>query len=457
MLCATIVLASVSWQEAPSNSGAQELRPTAEEAPLAKGRAEDNWSQWRGPLATGVAPHADPPLHWSESDNVRWKTAIPGKGHSTPIVWEDRVFVTAAIPVGELFEARIDDAPGTHDSIPVTQSHQFVALALDRADGKILWQVVLNEEIPHEGGHFTGSYASASPVTDGERWYAYFGSRGLYCLDRDGVVLWQADLGEMRTHHNHGEGSSPVLYGETIVVDWDQEGSSFLVAFDTLTGEERWRVGRDEATTWASPIVLEHAGRMQVVTSGTKRVRSYDLLSGELIWECGGLSHNVVASPVAGDGMLFAASSYEKQAMLAIRLEGAKGDITDTEQIVWVRHRSTPYVPSPLLEGGALYFLHHYQGFLSRVIAATGEEPERALRLEDADDVYASPVAAAGRIYVTDRSGLTLVVQSGPRSKILARNRLDDSFSASAALAGGDLFLRGEGALYCLANAAPPR
>jgi outer membrane protein assembly factor BamB len=413
---------------------------------------QDNWPQWRGPLFTGVAPHADPPLEWSESANVRWKTAIPGKGHSTPVVWGDRVFLTTAIPVGDAFEPRIDDAPGTHDSIPVTQSHRFVALALDRANGKILWQVVLKEAIPHEGGHYTGSYASPSPVTDGEHWYAYFGSRGLHCLDRDGNVIWQQDLGELHTYHNHGEGSSPALYGETIVVDRDQEGASCLVALDKDTGEVRWKVPRDEATTWSTPIVVEYAGKAQLVTSGTNRVRSYDLETGELLWECAGLSHNVVASPVAGDGMVFAASSYEKQAMLAIRLEGAKGDLSDSDHIVWVRHRSTPYVPSPLLYDGALYFLNHYQGFLSRVIASTGEEPERALRLEGADDIYASPVAAAGRVYVTDRSGLTYVVSSGAHPQILARNRLDETFSASAALAGNELFLRGENFLYCLSQ-----
>jgi len=211
-------------------------------------------------------------------------------------------------------------------------------------------------------------------------------------------------------------------------------------------------VARDEETSWASPIAVEHGGRTQVVVSGTNRIRGYDLASGEVLWQCGGLSSNVVCSPVAGDGLLFAGSSYESQALLAIDLAAAKGEISGSEAVLWVRRRATPYVPSLLLDGGSLYFLHHYQGFLARVDASTGAEPTRALRLEGVDDVYASPVAASGRVYVTDRSGLTVVVRQGDELEVLARNALDDSFSASAAIAGKELFLRGERYLYCLAE-----
>src|SRR5262245_40953738 len=188
--------------------------------------ALNNWPQWRGPLANGVAPHANPPIHWSETNNVRWKIPLPGKGHSSPIVFGDLVFVTAAVPIGEAQKPVYDNAPGTHDNVPVTHRHQFVVLAVQRRDGKVLWIKPVREEFPHEGGHETGSLASNSPVTDGERVYAFFGSRGLYCLDWHGEVKWQKDFGRMQTLHAHGEGSSPVLYRDTLIVCWDHETNS---------------------------------------------------------------------------------------------------------------------------------------------------------------------------------------------------------------------------------------
>jgi len=437
-----------------SPAGAQE----ATQAPL-PARADElahGWAQWRGPLATGVAPLADPPVRWSESENVRWKSAIPGKGHSSPVLWGERVFLTTAVPFGDALGPFVDAAPGTHDSVPVTQKERFLALAVDRRDGKILWQTTLREEVPHEGGHVTGSYASASPATDGEVLIAPFGSHGLYALDLAGKVVWQQDLGRMATKHNHGEGSSPLLVGEFVVVVWDHEGGSFVAAFDRRTGKERWRTARDEETSWASPIAVEHEGRTQVVVSGTNRIRGYDLASGALLWQCGGLSSNVVCSPVSAGGLVFAGSSYESQALLAIDLARAHGEITGGEAVLWSRRRATPYVPSLLLVGDTLYFLHHYQGFLARVTARTGAEPERAFRLEGVDDVYASPVSAAGRVYVTDRSGLTVVLRhvaaGSGELEVLARNTLDDTFSASAALVGPELFLRGEQFLYCVAE-----
>ena len=263
-----------------------------------------SWPQWRGPLATGVAPLADPPTEWSQTKNVAWKTALPGAGHSTPIVWGERVFVTAAEPFGEAMPPKYDTAEGAHDGIPVTHRHRFLVMALDRRDGTIVWKKTVREEVPHEGGHVTGSYASASPATDGERIFAHFGSRGLYCLDFDGKIIWHVDLGRMSTKHAHGEASSPVVFGDTIAVNWDQEKGSFVVALDTRTGKERWRVARDEETSWSSPIVVErppessggNGGKPQLVVSGTNRIRGYDLATGKVLWECGGLSSNVVAS-----------------------------------------------------------------------------------------------------------------------------------------------------------------
>lgn len=413
-----------------------------------------NWASWRGPLATGVAPEGDPPLEWDEVDgtNIRWKTPIPGRGHSTPIIWGDRVFLTAAIPVGPALPPKPSTAPGNHDNLPVTHRQQFVALAIDRASGKIVWQVKLREALPHEQGHQTASLASASPVTDGERLYVNFGSFGLYCLNFAGEVLWDADFGPMQSLHGHGEGSSPVLYGDTLVVNWDHEGRSFVVALDKRTGRERWKIDRQEVTSWATPIVVEHAGRPQLIISGTSRIRGYDLASGKVLWECGGLSANVVASPVSDGRMVYAGSSYDKRALLAIDLAGAKGDITGTVHVKWNRFRGTPYVPSPLLYEGKLYYLTHYQGVLTRVDGVTGEDEPGAIRLAGIGNIYASPVAAAGRVYVTDLDGVTAVVSHAAVPRVLAINRLKEPVAASAAIAGRDLFLRGEKSLYRLAE-----
>lgn len=411
-----------------------------------------NWPQWRGPLSTGVAPHADPPVKWSETENTRWKTPLPGVGHSTPIIWGDRIFVTTAVPFGEKLTPRPETAPGAHDNVLVSQRHQYVVLCIRRKDGTILWQKAVHSNLPHEGGHYTGSLASASPVTDGERVIAYFGSHGLYCLNFKGDVIWQKDLGDMHSKHAHGEGASPVLHGDIVVVNWDHEEQSFVAAFNKRTGNELWRVERDEVTSWATPIVYEHDGHAQLIVSGTGRVRGYGLLTGQVLWECGGLSHNVVASPVAADGIVIAASSYDTRAMFAIQLDGARGDLTDSENVLWKRRERTPYVPSPLLYGDSVYFLRHYQGILSRVTVKTGEEPLGPFRLGGILNVYASPVAAAGRVYVTDREGSTMVISHDDNPRLLSLNRLDDRFSASAAMVGGELFLRGEKHLYSIAS-----
>jgi len=414
---------------------------------------QDDWPQWRGPLGTGVAPRARPPLKWSENKNIRWKTKLPGKGHSTPIVWGERIFLTTAIPLGPAVKPRLPSRPGAHDNLALTHQHEYVVLAVSRKTGKILWQQTMHKDLPHEAGHVTASLASASPVTDGERLYALFGSRGLYCLDTGGKLLWKKNLGEMHTKHGHGEGSSPALHGETLIVNWDHEEESFLVALDKRTGKERWRVARPEDTSWATPIVVEHAGKPQVIVPGTKRLRGYDLASGAVLWQCAGLSSNIVSSPVAANGVVYAGSSYDTRALLAIRLDGAKGDITGTKQVIWTRERGAPYVPSPLLYGESLYTLRHYQGVISRVDAKTGNDQGGPFRLEAIDNVYASPVGADGRIYVTSRDGITQVMSHGERiPRMLAVNRLDDHFSASAAIAGRELFLRGERCLYCIAE-----
>jgi len=411
------------------------------------------WHQWRGPNANGVSPSAHPPIEWSESKNVRWKIKLPGAGHSSPIIFGDRVFLLAATPAGEARQPVFDSAPGVHDSIPVTHTHQYMVLAYRRSSGELLWKKVVREEFPHEGGHDTGSPVSNSPVTDGQSLFAFFGSRGLYALDFDGNIKWEKSLGKMQTLHSHGEGSSPVIHRDTLIVNWDHEGSSFLSAFEKNTGKELWKVARDEKTSWSTPLIVELEGQTQVIVSATKRIRGYDILTGQQIWECAGLTDNVVSSPIFTRGLVIAGNSYYQQAMLGIRIAGASGDITGSDHVVWSMKRNTPYVSSPLLYDDTLYVIRHNQNVLSRFDPLTGKTRGDALRLEGIRDfIFSSPVGAAGRLYISARDGTTAVLAHDQENRTLAVNHLEDSFSATAALADGELYLRGENFLYCLAE-----
>ncbi len=412
--------------------------------------AQRFWPQWRGPQATGVAPHGNPPVQWSESQNIGWKVEIPGKGSATPIVWDDQVFVLSAVPTGEPVTGP-SDRRGRRRGPPKTgptHVQQFTIFAINRSDGSVLWKRVLREELPHEGTHPTASWASCSPVTDGENVYAYFGSYGLYCLSMTGDLLWEKDLGDMRIKLEFGEGSSPVLHGDKIVVNQDHEAQSFIVALDKKTGREVWRNDRDERTSWSSPIVVELAEGKQVITSATNRVRSYDLESGKLLWESQGMTLNAIPSPVSAGGLLFVTSGFRGNALLAIRLAAARGDITGSDAIPWQYDRDTPYTPSPLLYDDSLYFLKRNNGVLTSLNPGTGEVHYGPVRLEQISNVYASPVGAAGRVYVVGREGASVVIEHGNPFKVLAVNHLDDGFDASPAVVDNEIYLRGTRYLY---------
>ncbi len=335
---------------------------------------------------------------------------------------------------------------------PPTEIHQFAILCLDRQTGKVLWQQVAREEVPHEGHHRRdGSFAAPSPITDGKHVFAYFGSRGLYCYDMAGKLVWNQDFGNMRIAATFGEGSSPTLTGETIVVNWDHEGESFIIALDKNTGATRWKKPRDERTSWSTPLVIEHEGKKQVVTTATGKIRSYDLETGELVWECRGLTPNVIPTPVAANGIVYCISGFRGNSLLAIKL-GRTGDLTDTDAIAWRHNRNTPYVPSPLLYDNNLYFFASNNGILSSFDVTTGRPSIDAQRLQDPREVYASPVGAGGRVYLVGRDGATLVIKNTDKLEVLAKNRLDEGFDASPAIAGNELYLRGHEFLYCIAE-----
>ena len=422
------------------------LTPTiAAQAPA----ADRFWSQWRGPHATGVSRSATPPLEWSETKNVRWKVKIPGRGLASPIVWGDRVFLTTAVPAGIEGDAQ-HAARGAAKPPGV---HRFLVMAIDRASGRTVWERVAKEEEPHEAAHFeNGSWASSSAIADGEHVFAYFESRGLFAYDMNGKPLWQTDLGDKRMRNQFGEGSTPALHGNTLVVVWDHiAGPSFVAALDKRTGKELWRVARAEIDTWATPLVVEVNGRAQVIVPGMKRVNSYDLETGAVVWESDGLTMNPIPSPVYENGLAFLMSGFQGNDLKAIRLAEARGNIDGSKAVVWSVDRDTPYVPSPLLYDNILYFLKTNNGLLSAFDAKTGVPYYQVQRLDGLPEVFSSPVGAADRVYITGRDGTTLVIRKSPTFEVLAKNSLDDGFDASPALAGGEILMRGYKHLYSIA------
>lgn len=428
-----------------------------------------NWPQWRGPLANGVAPEADPPLEWSETRNVKWKVKIPGEGSSTPVIWGNQVFVLTAVDSGKKAEAKPAEptppAPanpppggagrrrgpgGFGRSEKPTDEYQFLVLCLDRNTGKTLWQKVARQEVPHEAHQQNNTFASASPLTDGKLVFAFFGSRGLHCYDMDGNFKWSKDFGQMHTKMGFGEGASPALHGDTLIVNWDDEtDNDFIIALDKRTGNQLWKSPRNEDTTWSTPLIVEYGGQWQVVVNATRKVRSYDLTTGKELWSCAGQTVNAIPSPVADADTVYVTSGFRGSALFAIAL-GRTGDLTGTDAIRWSHNENTPYVPSPLLVDDLLYVLKVNSGILSCFDKKTGKAYYEAERLEGIREIYASPVAARDRVYVLGRDGTCLVLKKGPKLEILATNKLDDHTDASLALVGKELFIRGRESLYSI-------
>jgi outer membrane protein assembly factor BamB len=396
---------------------------------------------------------------------------VGGLGFSTPIVWGDRLYLLTTVETTEEGPAQPAAAeppppppgkgpgrdgkgkrggpPGFGGGPNPTRFHEFIILALDRATGATVWQRTARREVPHEGKHATNSFASASPVTDGTRLYASFGSRGIYCYDLQGNKIWEKDLGDMRTRGTFGEGASPALAGDTLLVTWDHEENSFIVGLDARTGAERWRRPREERSSWSTPVIVTVEGRLQAIVAAAGRTRSYDPATGEVIWEAAGLTENVIPTPVIGHGMVYLASGFRGNAIQAVKLT-ARGDVTDTPAVVWSLRKSAPYVPSPVLSGERLYVGKSNDAFLSCLNALTGEVHYQDQRLEGVRGLYASPVAARGHVFIVGREGTTLVIRDDPRYEVVSSNVLDDRFDASPVMLGRDLYLRGHRHLYCL-------
>ena len=400
---------------------------------------QDQWPALRGPNLNGLIHQGNPPVEWSEDKNIRWKTAIPGAGHASPILWGDYLYVQTAVEVEE--EGLLSDA-----------KYHYTLLAIHRDSGKIAWEKVVREAAPVEDTHHrTATFASNSGITDGEHLYVYFGSQGLYCLDFEGNLKWEKDLGDMTTRNSFGEGSSPAIQGNVMVVNWDHEGDSFIVALDKRSGKELWRQHRNEPSSWSTPLIVEYAGQHQVIVSASNKTRSYNLKTGAVIWECAGLGSNVIPTPLYRDGVVYVASGHRSPAMQAIELAKAKGDITGSDAVLWSIDHNTPYVASPLLYGDRLFMTKDRTAILSCYDPATGEIIYGPQRLEGMGHVYSSLVGIKDRIYISDLDGATQVVKNAAQFETLATNVLDEGTAAALVVAGDAIYLRGYQHLYCIA------
>jgi outer membrane protein assembly factor BamB len=381
----------------------------------------------------------DAPLHWSDAEHIAWKAVVPGLGHSSPVVWGDRIFVTTAVPAG--------NAQASPRSLV---EHKFMVLCYDRKTGKLLWEKVAKEATPHQPAHAQyGSFASNSPITDGKYLFAFFGSRGLYCYTLAGELVWQKDFASLRMFMSFGEGAWTALDGDKLVVVLDQEGESFLVAFDKSTGKELWRTPRQGNTNWSGPYITVVNGRKQVVVSASREVCGYDLETGKQIWSARGLGQNTIPAPVAADGLLFVMSGYRNPNLMAIRL-GAEGDLTSTDAIVWQNQRGNSYTPSPVLHDGKLYVLTD-TGMLSCLDAKTGKPYYQQERLPKPYSFKSSPVGANGKLYLASENDDVIVVRMGEKFEVLATNTLkDQTFISTPAILVGEIYLRGQNTLFCI-------
>jgi outer membrane protein assembly factor BamB len=410
-----------------------------------------NWPQWRGPNMNGVSPYGDPPVKWDEKTNIKWKIPIPGLGHATPSVWGDRIFVLTAVPAS----ANRSDRSGSTDfwdRVGSQGAFSYEVLAINRNDGSIVWKKTARVEAPHEGRHETASWASCSPMTNGKVVVAPFGSRGIYCYDMNGNLKWEKDFGDMRIRFSWGEGSSPSISGDNLIIQWDHEGRSFLSVHDINTGKEKWRVDRSYGTSWATPVTVDHKGKKQVVVTAISRSSAYDLETGRTLWETRGMTANPIPSPVSANGIVYLMGGYQETVLQAIDLEKARGSVYSSDAILWEYNQDTPYVPSPLLYNNALYFLSNNRNILTCLNAKTGVPYYTRQRLQGLTGIYASPVGAAGRVYIAGRNGVVAVLRHGPKLEVLATNKLDDNFDASPVVVGKELFLRGHDYLYCISD-----
>ena len=424
-----------------------------------------NWPQFRGPGATGVAEGTNGPVKWdaTTSQNVRWKVPIPGLSHASPVVWGDKVFVVTAVNSAAKDETRFglfgDVAPVKDDP-----KHTWKVIALDKATGKVLWEQTAYEGIPKVKRHPKSSHAASTPATDGKYLIVNFGSEGLYAYDFNGKLLWKQDLGVLDAgwfydvDYQWEYGSSPIIYKNLVIVQADIQKNSFIAAYDIKTGKQVWKTQREEIPSWGSPTVYEGKARAELITSGPKAIRAYDPMTGKELWRLGPMSEITTPTPFVAHDLIFVTSGYAPiQPIYAIR-PGGSGDLSlekgteSSEFIAWSKQRGGPYMPTPIVYGDLLYTCSN-QGVLAAYNAVTGERVYQE-RLGGTGGAFTgSPVASDGKIYFPSEDGDVFVVKAGPKYELLSKNQVGEVMMATPAISDGLLIVRTVSHLYAFGEA----
>lgn len=417
-----------------------------------------NWPGWLGPGGLGKSSESSIPTQWDMSENLSWKVKIPGLGHSSPIIWDNRVFVTTAAssdPAADNWQKGFPMAARPGDTAAIS----WMILCFDRDSGTLIWQRTAVEKVPVNFRHLKNSYASQTPVTDGTHVYAFFGDQGMFCFDFQGNLVWSRDLGDFATRQNWGLGSSPVLYGDLLIQTCDQEtGNSFIVALNKNTGDVVWKRDRKELSSWSTPHLYLGGSRPELVVNATDAVRSYDPENGQILWECHGPATSITTpTPVSANGLIFVSSGFIMDPIRPITafVPGASGDITlkegvtKSEFIRWRQPTAAPYIPTPVTDGKYIYVLYD-QGFFACYEAETGREVYGKKRIGSGTNFSASPLVIGDRVFCFSEDGDVYVIKAGPEFEILSVNAIGEGMMATPAVSDGMIFVRTINNLYCI-------
>ena len=410
----------------------------------------DNWPQWRGPRGQGVSEEKNLPVEWSPTKNIKWKTPVPGRGHSSPIVWGNRLFLTTAIDgpaipgataVKHVVNNEIVKLP---DTVGAEYRHTLKLICIDVATGKIVWERTVHEGRMYDDRHSSNSYASSTPATDGRYVYAFFGAEGLHCYDFDGNPVWKAPLGGI-AKMGYGEGTSPVLFENLVIVQVDKEmgQGSYIAAVDKSTGKHVWKTARKNRASWSTPVLVQGSRRTELIASGAESVVSYDPATGKELWQAEGLVSHAIPTPLVGDDMVFVyAGSHDKRGY-AVSL--------GTNKVVWRHDKGTAYVSSGVLYDGSIYLITD-SGMMTSLDARTGQLKYEGGRLSAPSTFFASPVVFDGKILITSQDGDSYLIAAGPKHELLKTNSIGEPVYASPAISGGRIFIRGERHLFCIGS-----
>jgi outer membrane protein assembly factor BamB len=419
--------------------------------------AAENWPQWRGPGGQGISRETKLPAVWSADANIAWKVEVPGRGHSAPVVWNDRVFLTTAIegevvPGAKAVEHMDSGKPFLHpDSVGAEKKHTYKVLAYDGKTGKLLWEQASWQGVPYDNRHRKSSFASPSVATDGKLVFAYFGSEGVFAYDVNGKPVWKTSIGKVKTL-GLGAASSPVLYQDLVILQCDDDdgNDSAIVALEAKTGKERWRVKRPVQVSWSTPVLVKAATRTELVTNGTEWIIAYEPATGKELWRTKGVESNAIHTPVVGDDVVVVTAGFPAKKTIAIR-PGGSGDVTNTAHILWTYAKGTAYVVSPILYEGLVYLVND-RGVITAMDAKTGGIRYEGGRVPVPASFMGSPIAAGGRILMTSEDGDTFVIKAGAKHEVIATNSVGEPVYTTPAISNGRIYIRGEKHLFAIGD-----